>query len=260
MTRASSTLASRAVRRDLERLDQRLFGVPRIVVVEEELGPPQERLDATRFAGRDALGALALVVGAVRVLRVPQEVHRATHHRQPLGVARGDGVAAVLVGELEEQRLGVGAATGADEQLAQHEAHAATADARPVLARSEEVDGLVDLALGREDLSPERGGRQPLVGARRRLLRRAIGLGEAPLLEANARHAEERRGSVGTRDGQQRLLGGRVVGLSAASSADARALAGRGVRGRRGLRASRRTPTASTAPRWPTAPGDRLVS
>ncbi len=65
------------------------------------------------------------------VLGVAQQVHRATHHGEALGVAGGDDVVVVLVDELHQHGLGVGASSRTDEELAQHEAHASPVDAAP---------------------------------------------------------------------------------------------------------------------------------
>ena len=80
-------------------------------------------------------------------------------------------------------RLGVGASTGADEELAELEAHAPAADALRRLLRVEHRDGRVDLALRRETRL-ERKRDEALRAARgHRLLREPIGVGETSFVE-----------------------------------------------------------------------------
>ncbi len=96
-------------------------------------------------------------------------------------------------------------------------------------------------------------------GRGRGLLREAVGFGEATLLEPDARDGEQRRRAVRPLNGEQDLLGCRVVRRGCRIEPRGEPAARRDVRRRRRLRASR-TVEAATAPRVPTAPGDRLVS
>ena len=138
-----------------------------------------------------------------------QEVHRAAHHGEALRVARVDGVAAVLVRELHEDRLGLGAATRADEQLPQLEPHATSAHALRRFLRIEQRDGRVDLPLRRQRTGLQRECYEPLRSAAgHRLCRQAVGVREAPLVERLVRDVE-RRGGRGRRGWLLRACRGR---------------------------------------------------
>ena len=201
-----------AMRGELQRLGQHLLGVPRIVLVEVQVGAPEERLRARapvkRPARRRDLGSLTLVIGGVRVLRMPQQVHRASLHRQPLGVGRRDRVAPVFVGELEQDRLGVGPSPATDQQLAELQADPAASRARAPGGRRQETDGLVHLAARGEDLGVHRERDEANVrAAALRRDRRALGSSTTfPLFEQDPRERRLRRRTVGPWIAPERLL------------------------------------------------------
>ncbi len=80
-------------------------------------------------------------------------MHGAADHRKPLGVGRCDDVAAVFIGKLQQHRLGVSAATSPNQELPKFQADLAPADARRVLFRIQQLDGLLCLALRSEHLA-----------------------------------------------------------------------------------------------------------
>ena len=228
-----------SVRRDLERLGQHLLGVARVVLVEVEVGAPEERLDcaavqlppdaATRRArSRCKRGWRPWGAGA--------GASRGPTMASPSASRRGDRVGAVLVGELQEQRLGVGAAAARDEELAEHEAHAPRAGAGRVAAAGRGAGS-------RRRPCPARRGPSPRSAARRscgcaapsRCDARALRVGEAPLLEHRAR---EPSSAAGRRppNRRERLLGRGVV-ATVPQRVERRGLRG-GARRRRPRRAA----------------------
>jgi hypothetical protein len=206
-----------AMGRKLQHLGEHLLRVARVVLVDVQIRTPEKGLDprapVSRPAGRRDLCALALVIGGVRVLRVPQEVHRAPHHGEPLGVARRDRVAPVFVRELEQDRLRLRASPGPDQELPQLEPDPPAPDTHAGRTGKQQLDRVVDLPRSGEDRAPERERHEAEVrtGARLRQRRVAVRVNQAPLFEEDSRQRHERRGPIGTLDGQQRLFRSRIV-------------------------------------------------
>jgi hypothetical protein len=194
--------------RERERLLDDLAGVARVVLLEEEIGAPEERLDPLLGAG-----LLGGVVRLVRVLGRAEQVRGAADEAHALGVAVDDDVAVVVLDHAAKGLARLAALAGADEQLAEHDARSV----RAVLGLdvAQDVDRLLDLALRSERLGLHGDGEELRLLAEGR---RASGGGDGVAVAAGehlqAGLADLRLAALwAALDRVELLLGARVVAL-----------------------------------------------
>ena len=218
---------------DGERVLELLFGVTGVVLVEEQLGRPEQRLDAL------LVGVLALLERGVGVLRAAKQERGATDLGVALGIGRGDRAVVVVVDDLVERIVGVGALAHVDQVLAEEETRASHVGAlrRRRSDAREQLDGVGLLAGGGEHLGTEHGGLHLVRGRRHRGLRVLVGVGVLALLERGLRETELRVGFASAFHRSEVGLRGRVVTRREGCEAGAERSRGRraGLRGRSGL-------------------------
>ncbi len=158
---------------------------------------------------------VVLLCRAVRVIGVvprAKELRRASDERHADGVFVLDGVSPVIVGERHQRRVRVRTLAHRDEELAEHDAHLASAGVRGALVRLEELDRVLALARVKEDVRLERC-RVRATSRRCELRARGFGFGVLALERLHARELGERIAARGARDGFENLLGLGVVAL-----------------------------------------------
>jgi hypothetical protein len=138
----------RVAGRELERVLHHRARVPGVVLVEEQLGAREQRVDA--FVAARLLGEVEGVVG---LACVAEQVRRAADEREALGVGVGDEVVVVVVDEALQRCARVGALALPDEQLAQEQLR--VEGLVVALHALQRVDGLLHLALRGERLGEQ---------------------------------------------------------------------------------------------------------